>query len=79
MTLKTLSTNIEVQGDIRISIWDDMGSEEIEVHELRYVNDLRSTLYRGDLYHLRNLPVTFLFAPGDGFLHIELRDVRKGK
>lgn len=77
MTLKTLATNIEIQGDVRISIWDDMG-EEVEVHEIPQIGDLRIALNDPELYHLRNMHVTFMFTPGDGFLHIELKDTRKG-
>lgn len=72
MTLKALATNVEIQGNVRISIWDDMGEEEVEVHELRYVDGLRARLNDPELHHLRNLKVTFMFTPEDGYLHIEL-------
>lgn len=73
MTLKSLATNVEIQGDIRISIWDDMGESETEIHEFSQVDSLSGTLSKPAFHYLRNLQVTYMFAPGDGFLHIELK------
>lgn len=73
MTLKYLCKNVEVQSNIRISIWDYMGEEEVEVHEFQYVDNLIARLNSMEGgKRLLNLEVKFLFAPGDGYLHIEL-------
>lgn len=78
MTLKTLCKEVNVQGNIRLSIWDELGEEEIEVHEFCYVDGLAShinTLPNGK--QLNRMNVHFMFAPGDGFLHIELKPIER--
>jgi len=73
ITLRTLAKETEVQGDVRISIWDDMGEEEIEVHEFFYVSNLAVEINRlPNCKQLYQMKVHFIFASGDGFLHIEL-------
>lgn len=72
MTLRTLTKEVEIQGNVRLSIWDDQG-EEVEVHEFQYVDNLAidiNNLSNGKQLNRRK--VHFVFAPGDGFLHIEL-------
>jgi len=70
MTLKTLMKGNCIQGDIRLSVWDDQG-EEKEVKCLTYVDNLAC---EEDAQRLKNKKVNFIFAPGDGYLHIELAE-----
>lgn len=67
MTLKTLMNGNCIQGDIRLSLWED--SEETEVEELRYCDNLAC---EEAAKKWKNKKVNFIFAPGDGYLHIEL-------
>ncbi len=69
MTLKTLMNGNCIQGDIRLSVWDDY--DEKEVHYLNYVNDLAGE----DIAKaLKNKKVKYIFANDDGYLHIELAE-----
>ena len=77
MTLKTLAKEIEIQGDVRLSVWNDQG-EEMEVHEFQYVSSLGSHINElPNAKQLNRMKVHFIFAPGDGFLHIELNNFKE--
>ena len=72
MTFKNLVTNITVQGNVRISEWED--DEELYVYEFTYVDNLLSLVSTEELRYLLKKHVKFMFTPGDGYLHIELVD-----
>ena len=72
MILRTLVKEIEIQGDVRLSVWNDQG-EEVEVHEFQYVDNLAIDINQlPNSKQLNRMKVHFVFAPGDGYLHIEL-------
>ena len=67
MTLYELVNDVTLQGNIRISTWE--GDDEkvlltVENHDDLFVGDLE------EAYEDRE--VTYMFCPGDGFLHIEI-------
>lgn len=72
MKLRTLVKEIEIQGDIYLSIWDDYG-EEVESYQFEYVDNFSSTLNSlENAKQLYRMKVRFVFSGGDGYLHIEL-------
>ena len=70
MLFGNLIKNAVLQGDIRISVWHD--DEETQVEYFRNVEDLKTEPCRLFAWHR----VKYIFAPGDGFLHIELEPTR---
>lgn len=73
MTLKTLVKNVQIQGDVRLSVWDSC--DEVEVHEFQIAENLYSYVNAlPNFSKLLRMKVKYMFAPGDGYLHIELTD-----
>ena len=70
MKLKDLLTKITVQGDIRISIWDEMGEYEVEVREFYGEGGLTPSA----VSDWKNKLVTYIFVGQDNMLHIELNN-----
>lgn len=70
MKLATLMKSNTIQGDIRLSVWNEYG-EEIEV---KYLNCVDNLACEPSAKNWKNKNVSFIFAPGDGFLHIELSE-----
>ena len=70
MLFGNMIKNTSVQGDIRISVWED-GEEKI-VQYYRNVEDMKCEPCRLFAYHR----VKYIFAQGDGVLHIELEPMR---
>lgn len=69
MTLYELVASVNLQGDIRISKFD--GDEE----KVLGVWEECEHLYCGELDDTYgDLEVDYIFCPGDGFLHIELKN-----
>ena len=66
MKLKELLKAVTIQGDVRISVWDD--DDEIEVTEVLAKDHLTSSDVRNFLNH----DVKYVFAGLDNMLHIEL-------
>lgn len=71
MKLKALLKETCIQGDVRISIWNE--DEEVEVREILGHECLTDSDIRG----FQNLNVKYVFASRDGMLHIELEPVRR--
>lgn len=67
MTLYDLVNGTTLQGDIRLSVWDEDG-EEVAVEEYENCEDLSSA----DLSCYEELAVNYVFVGGDSKLHIEL-------
>lgn len=68
MKLKDLLKKVTVQGDVRISVWDIMGEEEVIVREFSCMDSLR----RSDVMELGDMEICYMFAAPNGVLHIEL-------
>lgn len=68
MKLRDLLKKVTVQGDIRISVWDHMGEEEVIVREFSCMG----SLCRCDVMELGDMEICYMFAAPDGVLHIEL-------
>ena len=67
MTLYDLVNDVTLQGNIRISSWN--GDEEEVLLEVENHDDL----FTGDLDEsYEDREVTYMFCPGDGYLHIEI-------
>lgn len=66
MKLKEFLKAVTIQGDVRISVWDD--DDEIEVTEVLAKDHLTSSDVRNFLNH----DVKYVFAGLDNMLHIEL-------
>lgn len=66
MTLYDLVNGTTLQGDIRLSVWDE--DEEVAVEEYKNCEDLSSA----DLSCYEELAVNYVFVGGDSKLHIEL-------
>lgn len=71
MKLKDLLKDITIQGDVRISVWDE--NDEVEVTEVFAQEHLKNS----DVRRLLDLNVRCLFAGLDNMLHIELDPSRK--
>ena len=65
MTLKELTSETRIQGNVRLSAWND--DEEIFVKEYENTDG-----WKCDLTRYNEWEVNYMFCPGDGFLHIEL-------
>lgn len=72
MTLYELVDNVKLQGNIRISMWDFMGeTEKVIATWENSVNEL----FVGDIEdEWADLIVDYIFCPGDGWLHIEVKE-----
>ena len=68
MTVEELANQITLQGDIRISLWED--GEETRVKTYTMVDNLS---YMRIPTWVEDKEVNFIFCGGDGYLHIELR------
>lgn len=68
MTLVELANEITLQGDIRISLWED--GEETKVKTYTMTDDLS---YMNIPKWAKEKEVNFLFCGGDGYLHVELK------
>ena len=70
MTLQDLfDGGVTMQGNIRLSWWK--GDEETHVREIRGCEDL-SSVKIGE--KAKESKIKYIFAPGDGYLHIELKE-----
>jgi len=70
MKLGYLAKSIEIEGDIRLSLWGDK-DEELEVVYLRNVYGLAG---EKAVQNWKNKTVKYMFAGTDGFLHIEVKE-----
>lgn len=68
MTLTELANGITLQGDIRISMWED--GEETRVKTYTMTDDLS---FMNIPKWAKEKEVDFVFCGGDGYLHIELK------
>lgn len=66
MLFGNLIKNVSIQGDVRLSVWND--GEETAVEYFCNVEDMKLEPCR--LY--ARLKVNYIFSCGDGYLHIEL-------
>ena len=66
-TLYDLVNSTTVQGDIKITIFDELG-HEIEEWQTKYCDDLSNA----DISDFEFMEVNYIFCGSDGFLHIEL-------
>ena len=68
LTLGDLFENVAVQGNVRISTWEDDHETVLKwFDEVEYVPAHHRSLERW-----LDAEVLYMFAPGDGFLHIEI-------
>lgn len=67
MTLYDLVSQVTLQGDIRLSVWDEDG-EEIEVEEYDNCEYLSCHVVK----RYENLEILYIFSATDSKLHIEL-------
>lgn len=88
MKLCELMENTIIQGDVCLSVWNDNG-DEVASSEIMGITDSlseynlkkakRTVTFYGDNKKIPSVikwaeyEVTYLFCPGDGFLHIELK------
>lgn len=88
MKLYELMENTTIQGDVCLSVWNDEG-EEVASSEIMGITDSlseynlkkakRTVTFYGDNKKIPSVlkwaeyEVTYIFCPGDGFLHIELK------
>lgn len=88
MTLYELMEDVAIQGDVRLSVWDD-DCNEVAVSEIMGITDSlseynlkkakRTVTFYGDnkkipsVFKWAEYEITYIFCPGDGFLHIELK------
>ncbi len=68
MKLKDLIKKVPIQGDIRISMWDDMGENEFFVRNFFSVD----RIFISDVKDIQNKEILYMFCGPDGMLHIEL-------
>ena len=69
MTLWELVASAKIQGDIRVSMWVDDEEKIIGTWE-----DCEQ-LFTGEIEEeWEDLEVDYIFCPGDGFLHIEVKE-----
>ena len=88
MTLYELMENVTIQGDVRLSVWNEDGNEAA-ISEIMGITDSlseyhlkkakRTVTFYGDNKKIPSVlkwadyDVAYIFCPGDGFLHIELK------
>ena len=68
MKLKDLVSKVIIQGDIRLSVWDEDDDEEIKVTYIKSSDMLTVS----DISDYKNLIVKYMFVAQDNVLHIEL-------
>lgn len=69
MTLYELVYNVKLQGNIRVSMW--VGDEE----KIIATWENCAELFSGDIEdEWMDFIVDYIFCPGDGWLHIEVRE-----
>ena len=69
MTLWELVASAKIQGNIRVSMWVDDEEKIIGTWE-----DCEQ-LFTGEIEEeWEDLEVDYIFCPGDGFLHIEVKE-----
>lgn len=68
MTLKDLVSKVTIQGDVRVSIWDELGEEEVRVLDFFGLDRLSLN----DVSEVKMMRIKYMFVGGDGILHIEL-------
>lgn len=68
LTLEDLLDNVTVQGDVRVSAWEN--EEETVIGTFDAVEYLSANNVL--LKKWRDAEVLYMFTPGDGFLHIEV-------
>ena len=69
MTLYELVASVNIQGNIRISMW--VGDEEKIIATWENCDQL----FTGEIEEeWEDLVVDYIFCPGDGWLHIEVKD-----
>ena len=75
MALYELCHNITIQGNVRISIFDEDGEEEKVFYIDQVVDDLLWDFSCEQDFEeeMVEYEVTYLFVGGDGYLHIELQ------
>lgn len=89
MKLRELMENTNIQGDVRLSVWDD-DCNEVAVSEIMGITDSlgeyelkrakRTVTFYGDnkkipsVLNWAGYEITYIFCPGDGFLHIEVKE-----
>ena len=66
MTLYELATNVTVQGNIRISTFNENGEDEKILYEKKFVEELSVP------WELAERVITYIFYGSDDFLHIEV-------
>lgn len=67
MTLIELTEDTTIQGNVRISYWDD--DEEYVIYQIENTECLRLP---AKLRKYRQRDVKYIFCPGDNFIHIEI-------
>jgi len=88
MKLCELMADVTIQGDVRLSVWDE-DCNEVAVSEIMGITDSlseynlkkakRTVTFYGDNKKIPSVlkwaeyEITYIFCPGDGFLHIELK------
>lgn len=88
MKLYELMESTTIQGDVRLSVFDDDGNE-VALAEIIGITDSlseyilkktgRTVTFYGDNKKIPSVlkwaeyEITYIFCPGDGFLHIELK------
>lgn len=88
MKLCELMENTTIQGDVRLSVWND-DDDEVAISEIMGITDSlseynlkkakRTVTFYGDnkkipsVLNWAEYDITYIFCPGDGFLHIELK------
>lgn len=89
MKLRELMENTTIQGDVRLSVWDD-DCNEVAISEIMGITDSlgeyelkrakRTVTFYGDnkkipsVLNWAEYEITYIFCPGDGFLHIEVKE-----
>lgn len=70
MTLQDLfDGGVTLQGNVCLSVW--RGDEEASVREILECDDLSAAGLDG---RTKERDIKYIFAPGDGYLHIELEE-----
>ena len=72
MSLYDLVNSVTIQGDVRISFWND--DEEVVLLEENGTDDLCYEVCGagGDVAMFDCCKVKYIFSAGDGYIHIEL-------
>lgn len=68
MSLYELVCSINLQGDIRLSMWENDTEKVLATWEEC------DHLWTGDIEEWEDLIVDYIFCPGDGWMHIEVKE-----